>query len=339
MGFLCPVKSVHMGFKKKIKDGFLLLKATFKGFSDDRGIKLSASLAYTTVFSIGPLLLLIMSLAGIIYGGDAIQGKVFDQLQGLIGSDGAKQIQEIITNISFSGKTQFALISSIVTLVIGATGLFAEIQDSLNIIWKLKAKPKRGWLQFLKNRLLSSSLIVSLGFLLIVSLVVNAAVDALGDLLLHYLSNFSVYLVMVINYVITFIVLTVLFGIIFKFLPDAKIKWKDVRTGAMFTTVLFIIGRFLIGLYISKTGTASTYGAAGSIIIVLVWIYYSSAILYLGAEFTQVYAEMYGGHIVPADYAVHVEQKEIEKNVAVLPAQNPGIKEAIKKDEAESPGG
>lgn len=317
--------------KENFQHWWLVLKTTFSSFSDDKGIKLSASLAYTTVFSIGPLLLLIMSLASIFYGAEATQGKIFKELHGLIGADAAKQIQDIIKNIEFSGKTKFALISSIVTLIIGATSLFAEIQDSLNMIWKIKAKPKLGWLQFLKNRLISSSLIVSLGFLLIVSLVVNGAVDALSDVLARYLSFLGVVLIYIINFAITFSVLTVLFAIIFKVLPDAKIKWKDVRTGAIFTTILFFIGRFLIGLYIAKTGTASTYGAAGSIIVILVWIYYSSAILYLGAEFTQVYSELYGGKIIPAEYAVHVEQKEVERDVNKLPAQHPELKEKVKE--------
>jgi len=309
------------------KDAIKILKATFNGFSDDKGIKLSASLAYTTVFSLGPLLLLLMSLASIVFGQDAIEGKIFKELNGLLGADAAKQIQDIIANIQFSGKTKFALITSIVTLIIGATGLFIEIQDSLNTIWKLKAKPKKSWLKFLQNRLLSSSLIVSLGFLLMVSLVINGAVDALQDLLMRYFSSFTVVIVTILNFSITFVIIAFLFGIIFKFLPDAKIKWKDVKMGALFTAVLFIIGRFLIGLYITKSGTASTYGAAGSIIVILVWIYYAAAILYLGAEFTQVYSEMYGSHIQPADYAVHVEQKEIERDVAALPLQHPELKQ------------
>ncbi|MEO7310220.1 MAG: YihY/virulence factor BrkB family protein [Chitinophagaceae bacterium] len=306
--------------------GFKILKATFGGFSDDKGVKLSASLAYTTIFSLGPLLLLMMSLASIFFGQAAIEGQIFGQLNGLIGDNAAKQVQDIIQNIQFSGKTRFALIASIVTLIIGATSLFIEIQDSLNTIWKVKAKPKRGWVQFLKNRLLSSSLIVSLGFLLVVSLVINGAVDALGTLLSHYLSSFATVVISGINLAITFVIITFLFGIIFKVLPDAKIKWKDVKTGALFTAILFIFGRFLIGLYIAKSATVSTYGAAGSIIVILVWIYYTSMILYLGAEFTQVYSEAFGRRIEPADYAVYVEQKEVEKEVAVLPVQHPEVK-------------
>lgn len=303
-----------------------LLVATFSSFSNDKGLKLSASLAYYTIFSIGPLLLLLMSLVTIIYGQAAsIEGKVFGQLRSLLGVSAAKQIEDIIRNLQFSGKTNFALIISIITLLVGATSLFIEIQDSLNIIWKLKAKPKKGWVAFLKNRLLSSSLIISLGFLLIVTLLVNGAIEVFMGRLGMLLGSATTIIMMLVNLVITFLVITVLFAIIFKFLPDAHIQWKHVRTGATFTAVLFMIGRYLIGLYIQKTGTESTYGAAGAIVIVLIWIYYSSVILYLGAEFTQVYTEATGGHIEPAEYAVHVQQTEVEKEVNVLPKQHPDV--------------
>jgi membrane protein len=308
--------------KSRFSKYWEITKATFNGFSDDKCLKLAASLAYYTIFSIGPLLLLMMSIASIFYGQEAIEGTIFQELRGILGASAAQQVQEIIKNIQFSGKTNFALIASIVTLLVGATSVFIEIQDSLNMIWRVKAKPKKGWLAFLKNRLLSSSLIISLGFLMIVTLVVNGAIEALFEILERYLSNVAEILLLVVNYIITFIVITVLFAIIFKFLPDAKIKWKDVRGGAIFTAILFMIGRYLIGLYIQTTGTESTYGAAGSIVVILVWIYYAAVILYLGAEFTQVYTETLGHHIEPADYAVHVEQKEIERDVKVLPKQH-----------------
>ncbi|MEO8583932.1 MAG: YihY/virulence factor BrkB family protein [Flavitalea sp.] len=304
-----------------------VLITTFKGFSDDKGLKLSASLAYYTVFSIGPLLLLLMSLASIFFGQPASEGKIFNELNGILGSSAAKQVQDIIRNVQVSGKTNFALVISIITLVVGATSLFVEVQDSLNMIWKLKAKPKRGWVAFLRNRLLSSSLIISLGFLLIVSLVVNGIIAALMNALRQYFqSSFTEVLLIVINVIVTFLVISVLFGIIFKFLPDAKIKWKHVRVGAIFTALLFMIGRYVIGLYIQFSATESIYGAAGSIVVLLVWIYYSSVILYLGAEFTQVYTEAYGGKIQPAEYAVHVQQTEVEKEVSNLPPQHQELK-------------
>lgn len=300
-----------------------ILLATFKGFNEDKGLKLSASLAYYTIFSIGPLLLLIMSLVSVFYGGDAIRNKLFGELNGLLGASAAAQIQEIVKNITFSGKTNFALIASIVTLVIGATSVFIEIQDSLNMIWKLKAKPKKGWLAFLRNRLLSSSLIISLGFLMVVTLIVNGAIEALMDVIRQRFSSIAEILMYVINLVISFSVIMILFGIIFKFLPDAKIKWRHVRSGAIFTAILFLAGRYVIGLYIRQTATESTYGAAGAIVVLMVWIYYSAVILYIGAEFTQVYAESFGGRIEPAEYAVHVKQTEVEQEVSKLPPQHP----------------
>lgn len=299
---------------------------TFKSFGEDKGMKLSASLAYYTVFSIGPLLLLLMSLAGIFLGESAIEGKVFSELKGLLGVSAATQIQDIIKNIQVSGGSNFALVISIITLIIGATSVFIEIQDSLNMIWELKAKPKRGWLAFLKNRLISSSLIISLGFLLVVSLLINGIIQALMDKLSAYFSSATEIVMILINLALTFIVITVLFGIIFKFLPDAKIKWKHVRAGAIFTALLFMLGRYLIGLYIRFSATESTYGAAGSIIIILLWVYYSAVILYIGAEFTQVYTEAYGGTIEPAGYAVHVKREEVVQEVNVLPPQHDNLK-------------
>ena len=304
------------------KPFFKIAKATLMGFLDYKGMKLSAALAYYTIFALAPLLLLLISLAGIFLGKDAIQGKVFEELNGLIGASAALQIQDMIKAIELSDKSTFALVIGIFTLFIGATSIFGEIQDSINIIWKVKAKPKKGWLKLLKNRLLSSSIIVSLGFLLIVSLIANGVILALMDRLSRFLPDMTVWIANISNTAITFIVITVLFGAIFKVLPDVKIKWKDVRTGAIFTACLFFIGRFLIGLYISTTATGSTFGAAGSLIVVLVWIYYTAVILYLGAEFTQVYAEYKGHHIEPADFAVAIVEKELEKDVDTLPKQH-----------------
>jgi membrane protein len=299
-----------------------ILRASFRGFSDDKGFKLSGSLAYTTIFSLGPLLLLVMSLASIFFGEQAIEGKIFSEINGLLGSSAARQIQELIKNIRFSGKTNFALTISIVTLFIGATGIFIEIQDSLNVIWRVKAKPKRGLLQFIKNRLLSASLIISLGFLLVVSLIINGAIQAMGTLLEKHFSGITLLVMGGMNLILTALVISFLFAVIFKVLPDIKIRWRDVRAGALFTLVLFMAGRYLIGLYIQKTGTGSVYGAAGSVIVILVWVYFTSVILYLGAEFTQAYNDVKGTKIEPADYAVHIEQDEKEKEVAVLPAQH-----------------
>ncbi len=305
--------------KDSLKTGFKLMKQTVQGFTEDRAMKLSASLSYYTLFSLAPLLLLLISLAGALFGRDAIQGEVFGQINGLLGNEAAAQIQEIIKNMELSGKTTTAVVIGAVTLLVGATTVFAEIQDSINMIWKVKAKPKRGWLKLIKDRLLSSSLIVGLGFLLIVSLIVNGAVLALNEMLQGYFPDVAIIIFQIINVVISFAVITVLFGVIFKVLPDAKIAWKDVRAGAFFTACLFMLGRYLIGIYIETTSTGSAYGAAGSLIIILVWVYYTAAILYFGAEFTRVYADHIGARIEPAEYAVYVEEHERERDVDVIP--------------------
>lgn len=309
---------------KTNKPGFFnnawtILRDAFNGFLDDRCLKLSAALAYYTIFSLAPLLVLVMSLASIFLGKEAIQGEIFAQLNGLVGNEAAKQIQDMIRNVSLSGKTNTALMVGIITLIVGATSIFTEIQDSVNLIWRVKAKPKRGWLKLLKDRLLSSSLVASLGFLLLVSLIVNGLVLALSQQLMRFLPGIGIYVVSTFNFLLSTAVITVLFGVIFKLLPDAKIAWKDVRLGAIFTALLFMLGRYAIGLYIETTSTSSTYGAAGSLIVILLWIYYTAAILYFGAEFTLAYANHFGIRIEPADYAVYVEQTERERDVSTIP--------------------
>ncbi|MVN92045.1 YihY/virulence factor BrkB family protein [Mucilaginibacter aquatilis] len=318
--------------KEYLKSLWKVLMATFSGFSNDNGLKLSASLAYYTIFSIAPLLILILSLAGIFLGPDAASSKLYAQINQYVGGDAAKQIQDIVKNLQFSGKSGVALISGIATLLLGASSIFLEIQDSINTIWRVKAKPKKGWLKMLQNRFLSFSLIISLGFLLLASLIVNLIVSAIGSQLTRFLPAITERLIEVINLGVSFIVISILFGIIFKFLPDVKIKFKDVRSGAFFTAILFMIGQFAISLYLKYSAQGSAYGAAGSVIIILVWIYYTAAILYIGAEFTQVYAEANCSHIEPADYAVHIEQTEVEREVSKLPPQNPELKGQLTDD-------
>ncbi len=296
-----------------------IIKDSFQSFLSDRVLKLSASLSYYTIFSLAPLLLLLISLTGVFFGKEAIQGQIFGEINGLIGNNAALQIQEIIKNMELSGKTNSALFLGIIVLLIGATSVFGEIQDSINMIWRVKAKPKRSWIKFIKDRLLSSSLIIALSFLLIVSLFINGLLTALSEWLKNYFPGITLFVFQAGNFLLSFVVIMTLFGVIFKVLPDAKIAWKDVKVGAIFTACLFMIGRFLISLYINFSETGLAYGAASSLIVILVWIYYTAAILYFGAAFTRVYAEYVGARIEPADYAVYVEQLEKEKNVQVLP--------------------
>jgi membrane protein len=304
--------------KKTVTDSIAILKEAFNGFMQDKGLKLSASLSYYTIFSMAPLLLLIISLAGFFFGREASEGRIFSEINGLIGNEAAAQVQQIISNLELSGNSVTSIIIGIITLIIGATTVFGEIQDSINIIWKVKAKPKKGWLKMIKDRVRSGSIIVSLGFLLIVSLIVNGAMAAINNFLKARFPDFTLVVINIANIAISFGVITVLFGVIFKVLPDAKIKWKHVRAGAFFTACLFMLGRYIISIYITTTGAGSPYGAAGSLIIILLWVYYTAAILYFGAEFTRAYAIFRGSRIEPAEYAVFVEQRETERDGALI---------------------
>jgi membrane protein len=310
-----------------------LLKDTFRGCSDDKIVKLSGALAYFTVFSIGPMLIVIIFFADIFYGRAAIEGTVFSQIKNLVGSAAAAQIQETIKSASLSGKGTITGTFGLITLLIGATTVFSEIQDSINTIWGLKPKPKKGWMKMLFDRVLSFSIVVSLGFLLLVSLVITGLVEALSQHLVKVFPDITVVVIYILNLLITLVVVSLLFAIIFKILPDAKIKWRDVITGAMVTAVLFMMGKFAITFYIGSSNVSSAYGTAGSLVIILLWIYYSSLILYFGAEFTKAYATTYGGLIQPNDYAVWIKQVEIETGTGSL-KQN----EQKKKEENEATG-
>jgi len=300
--------------KKKFsfKGLFGVLKDTFKGFGNDNVTKLSGSLAYYTVFSLGPLLVVIISLCSIFLGRDAVEGKIYEQLNNFVGNDTALQLQQIIKNASINGKGQLAAIIGIITLLLGATSVFGDIQDSINKIWGLKPKPKKGLLKMLRNRFLSFSVIASLGFLLLVSLGISAIIEALMYRFQAKYPDVAVIFVYIINLLLTLGITSLIFGVIFKVLPDAQIKWKDVMTGAITTAILFMLGKFAISFYISKANVGTTYGAAGSIVILLIWVYYSSIILYFGAEFTKFYAIQYGSAIHPNDYAVTMKQVEVE---------------------------
>jgi membrane protein len=297
-----------------------VLKNSFKGFGDDKVTKMSGSLAYYTVFSMAPLLIMIISLAGLFLGREAVEGKIYGQLAGFVGADTAAQLQEIIKNASLAGKSKIAAIIGGITLLIGATTVFAEIQDSINTIWRLKPKPKKGWLKMIQNRFLSFSVIASLGFLLLVSLGITALVEGLSERLRASFPEVTVVVFYIINLVLTLIVVTSIFAVIFKVLPDADIKWKDVWAGAIATALLFILGKFAISFYISKSEVGSTYGAAGSLVVLLLWVYYSSIILYFGAEFTKSYAVKYGSEIHPNKYAVTTKTVEVENGAQSIQA-------------------
>ena len=309
------------------KNAVAITKATFKEFSDFKIPTLSAALAYYTVFSIAPMLIVIMSILDIFYGRTAVEGKIYGQLSSFVGPQAALQVQNIIRNAAISKDITWASVVGIVALVFSATSVFAEIQSSINMIWHLRAKPKKGILKMLMTRLLSFSILISLGFIALVSLVINALLDALTGRLVEQFPQITVYVVYIINLLLTFVFVSLLFAIIFKVLPDAKVRWKDVIVGAITTTVLFMLGKYGIGFYLGKSKVSSTYGAAGSIIVILLWVYYSSIILYLGAAFTRAFAMHLGRDIYPSDYAVFVKQVEIESKSSLREQPDKIVKE------------
>lgn len=297
-----------------IKNVWKITAQTFTDFFNHRVLKLSAALAYYTIFSLPGLIIIIIWVSDIFYGREAIEGTIYHQIEGFVGKEPAIQIQETIRNATLSSDSGFATLVGLATLILGATSVFGEIQDSINHIWRLKAKPRkgRGWLKLIVNRLLSFSMIVTLGFLSLVSLLINGLMDTFITRLTQSFPETQIILVYTFNLLVTFVSISLLFAIIFKVLPDARIKWKHVRIGAVTTALLFMAGKFLISYYLGHSKMSSVYGAAGSIIVILLWVYYSSIILYFGAAFTRVYAIHKGSHIYPDNYAVWIEQVEVE---------------------------
>jgi membrane protein len=279
-------------------------------FNDDNAFKLAASLSYSMIFSIGPLLIVVISLAGIFWGQKAVEGKIYIQIRDLVGDPAALQIQDIIKYIQQSRHTLAGAVVGGIVLIIGATGVFTEIQGSINYMWSIQAKPKKGWLYLLMSRLISFSLIVVFGFISMVSLVVNSLMDLLSDYLKQHFSHFTVYFFYGVNLVLILAVVVLLFMIIFRILPDAVIDWRDSFIGAIFTGVLFMLGKLLISIYLGHSNIGLMYGAAASIMIILIWVYYSSIILYFGAEFTKAYAMRHGKGIRPNDNAVRILKGE-----------------------------
>ncbi|KAA5532395.1 YihY/virulence factor BrkB family protein [Taibaiella lutea] len=310
-----------MSIKTFFKDAWEILKDTFTGFSNDKITMQSGALAYYTVFSMGPLFVVIISLCSLFLGREAIEGKVYAILEDFVGKDTAVQLQQIIANAYISNKSVMAATIGIIMLVVGATTVFGVIQDSINSIWGLKAKPKNGLWKIIQNRFLSFSMIVGMGFILLVSLVVTGVIEMLNNRLLNVFPGVAVVVFYILNLIVTLGVSTLIFAMIFKVLPDANVKWKDVFLGALITAILFLVGKFAISFYVSQSKVGSTFGAAGSLVVLLIWVYYSSIILYIGAEFTKCYAVKYGSKIYPNDYAVTVqsvvvedENKSIQKN-------------------------
>jgi membrane protein len=286
------------------------MKKAAVDFNNDNGFKLAASLSYSMIFSVAPLLIVVISLAGIFWGQRAVEGQIYTQIKDLVGVSPAVQIQDIIRNIQESRHSVAGAIIGGAILVIGATGVFTEIQGSINYMWSIQAKPSKGWLKFLMNRLLSFSLIVAFGFISMVSLVVSSLMDILGEYLKRYFTHFTVYFFYGINFMLTLAAIVLLFMVIFRILPDAIIMWRDALIGAAFTGLLFMLGKLVIGVYLGHSNIGHLYGTAASVVVILTWVYCSSIILYYGAEFTRAYAIFSGGGIRPSDTAVFILKRE-----------------------------
>lgn len=306
------------------KDVLGLLRDSATSFMEHKALRLSAALAYYTIFAMAPLLLIVMWVVGFLYGQhvegqEAVQNEIFEEAANILGKETTVQIQDVVRSISVSNKSGIGILVGIGTLVFASTTIFVQIQEGINFIWDVKPKPKKGWKQMLLNRAISFSMVIGLGFLLITSLLLNGIIAALSGIIEQYFPELSLHLLNWVNVGITFLITAVLFGFIFHFLPDAKVRFRDILGGALFTAFLFMLGRSLIGLYMQYTAPGSAYGTAGSLIVLLLWVNYSAAIMYFGAEFTKQYAKKYGSGIIPASYAVRVIHIEEETSRPKLP--------------------
>ncbi|MFT4094838.1 MAG: YihY/virulence factor BrkB family protein [Niabella sp.] len=308
-----------------MKKAWTICKQSVEEIFEMRIFKLSAALAYYTIFSIPGLLIVILWIGDVLSGHDSsVKNSLYNQIGSLVGNGAEEQIRQTIQNASTFPDKGFSTVVGLMTLIFGATSVFAEIQDSINMIWRLKTKPKKGkgWLKLIADRLLSFSMVVSLGFLLLVSLLINGLMDIFVDQITKSIPETQVAIAYISNLAITFLIISFLFGLIFKVLPDAKIKWRAVRAGAFVTAILFMLGKFLISYYLGHNKMTSAYGAAGSVIIILLWVYYSSVILYYGAVFTRVFAIHNDMNIFPNQYAVWVEQVEVENSDSIQNLHN-----------------
>lgn len=300
------------GGVKFLKNGWRLLREAGAEWNNDKAPRLGASLSYYTIFSLAPVLLLVIAVAGLVLGPQAAQGRIVAQLDGLLGSEAAKAIQTMLEKANHRGGGILATIVGFVTLIVGATGVMIELQDALNTVWKVVVKPGRGLKGILRDRLLSFGIVLGFGFLLLVSLVLSAVVTFLDSWIGGLIPGWIV-VGYVLSYGLSLGLVMLVLAAIFKILPDVKMSWSDVWVGALVTSVLFHAGKFGISLYIGKASVASTFGAAGSLAVLLVWVYYSSQIVLFGAEFTRVYANRYGSRVVPDDNAIQVPETPLAR--------------------------
>jgi membrane protein len=285
-----------------------LVKKTFAEAGDDKIPRLAASLSYYTLLSISPLLVVSIAIAGLLFGEEAARGQIAHQLHQVFGAEAGDAIQALMAHAHQPGSGILGTVIGVIVLLFGASGVFGELQESLNTIWEVAPRPGRGILGMMKDRFFSFTMVLGVAFLLLVSLVVSAALAALGQWFSSSVAGIE-WLWQGVNFVVSLAMITLLFALVFKVVPDVKIRWRDVWLGAAVTAALFTVGKFLIGLYVGKAGVASPYGAAGSLVVIVVWVYYSAHILFIGAEFTQVVARALGSPLVPARGAVALTEE------------------------------
>ena len=294
-----------------VKNVLPLFKTTVPEFIDNNSFRLAGALAFNAIFSIPPLLIIIIQVAGAFFGEQAVSGELSHQISKAIGPGAAQGIEDVLKNAKVSGSGGIALWIGIGTLLFAATTFFATLQESLNSVWNLKVKPTSGIMQMLKVRVFSFGIVLSIALLMLLSLLVSAVIAILSDFLTQFIPNIGVFFIKLLDFILSVAIITALFALIYKYLPDATIRWKDTWVGAFVTALLFTLGKFLISWYIGTSDPGSAYGAAGSIIVILVWIYYSSLIVFYGAEFTQQYASKIGQRIRPKPHAVFVREQEV----------------------------
>jgi membrane protein len=286
-----------------------LCKQTFSEWSNDKISMWSAALAYYTIFSLSPLLLVVIGIAGYVFGKDMVQTSIYSQLRGLIGDSGALLIESMVRNASKPSHGAIATIIGTITLLLGASGVFGQLKDALNYIWKVEPRPGVGFVKTIKDRFLNFSMVVVIAFLLLVSLIASAAISAVGAFLNNILPIPEI-LLEIINFIVSLGVITLLFALLYKTLPDVVLQWRNVFVGGAVTALLFTIGKTIIGVYLGHNSLSSTYGAAASMVIILVWIYYTSQIVFLGAEFTKVYTLKKEKSIQPNNLAISQDEKK-----------------------------
>lgn len=300
---------------------YTLAKETVSDWLEDKAARLAAALAFYTLLSLAPLLVLAVSIAGLVFGEEAARGEISGQLGALIGPQAAEAIESIVNHAKTPVSGVIGTVVGVGILLFGASGVFGELQDSLNVVWEVQPKPGRGIKGFLRDRFFSFTLVLGVAFLLLVSLVLSAALAAAGNILSSSLPGGET-LWQIVNFIFSLAAITVLFALIFKVVPDVTIRWRDVWVGAGITAVLFTLGKLAIGMYLGRSGIATPYGAAGSVVVLVVWVYYSAQILFFGAELTQVYARHFGSRIKPTKNAAPIT-KDAKAQMGIGPAAKP----------------